>query len=128
MISCKISCVMASSLLLTIASDWVNPAIAAPQDAVTAIELAQAQTVCRRVLPTPTIVRAGGLRLRKEPSEKSPLAGLGYAPNERFQTNRESSREPIGQRSERIWLRVTGPRAGWIPAGINGVQNIGTCL
>lgn len=124
----KTGCLMASGLLLAIAGGWSNKAIAAPEASAASVELAQAQTVCRRVLPTRTIVDAGGLRLREEPSSKSGIAGLGYAPGEQFRTTLESSDEQMGQRSRRIWLKVSAPRAGWIPAGINGVQNIGTCL
>ncbi|MDX2242068.1 MAG: hypothetical protein NW224_15390 [Leptolyngbyaceae cyanobacterium bins.302] len=119
---------MVSSLLLATVQGWDHGAIAAPEAGALPVELAQAQTVCRRVLPTQTIINAGGVRLRQEPSQKSALAGVGYAPGEQFRTTLESSDEQIGQRSRRIWLKVAAPRAGWIPAGINGVQNIGTCL
>ncbi|MBM0743216.1 hypothetical protein JOY44_16630 [Phormidium sp. CLA17] len=106
-----------------------NSAIAAPLKDVSAqaepVELAQATTVCRRVLPTPTLVRTNGVLLRSEASRSSRIAGIGYAPGQKFDTARKTVKSSDGL----IWLEVTAPRAGWIWAGSgNKITNIGNCL
>lgn len=117
--------VIVSSLIVSVAGGWLNGAIAAPQAGSTSVELAQAKTVCRRILPTPTMIQEGGVVLRQGPSRTSPRAGVGYAPRERFQTTLETATD----NEARIWLRVASPRAGWISAGRNKqITNIGYCL
>ncbi|NJP08434.1 MAG: hypothetical protein HC866_02300 [Leptolyngbyaceae cyanobacterium RU_5_1] len=87
------------------------------------IELAQA-TVCRRILPTRKMLETGGVLLRSKPSRSSAIAGVGYAPYEKFDTTRETAKA-----EGLIWLKVAGPRAGWIWAGNgNTITHIGNCL
>lgn len=113
------------SLLVSVAIGWTSSAIAAPQADSSTVELAQAKTVCRRILPTPILIQQGGVVLRRDPSRTSPIAGVGYAPRERFQTTLETAKD----NENRIWLRVASPRAGWIAAGRgNQITNIGYCL
>jgi hypothetical protein len=106
-----------------------NAAIAVPLEAVSAqaapIELAQATTVCRRILPTPALIKTNGVLLRSEASRTSKIAGVGYAPGEKFDTARKTAKSSDGL----IWLEVTGPRAGWVWAGSGSkITNIGNCL
>lgn len=107
----------------------MNSAIAAPSPDLSVqaapIELAQATTVCRRILPTPQLVKTNGVLLRSEPSRASKIAGVGYAPGQKFDTTRQTTKSSDGL----IWLEVTGPRAGWVWAGSgNKITNIGNCL
>jgi hypothetical protein len=111
-----------------------NLAIAAPND--TSMELAQATPVCRRILPTPALIKTNGVLLRSQASRNSKIAGVGYAPSEKFNTNLNVRKSSDGL----VWLEVTSPRAGWVWAG-NGnratsasdlsgskITNIGICL
>ena len=115
-------------------------AIAVPTQALSAqaapVELAQATPVCRRILPTPTLVKTNGVLLRSQASRTSKIAGVGYAPGEKFDTALNVRKSSDGL----VWLQVTGPRAGWVWAG-NGnkatgisdlsgskITNIGICL
>ena len=117
-----------------------NAAIAAPTSDLSAqaapIELAQATTVCRRILPTPALIKTNGVLLRSQASRSSKIAGVGYAPGEKFNTALNVRKSSDGL----VWLEVTGPRAGWVWAG-NGnkatsmsdlsgskITNIGICL
>jgi len=87
-------------------------------------EIAQASPICRRILPTPQLIQTNGVLLRSEPSRKSKLAGVGYAPRETFETTVNTVKA-----EGLIWLEVTGSRAGWIWAGNgNTITNIGVCL
>lgn len=106
-----------------------NAAIAVPSQDLSAqaapVEIAQATTVCRRILPTPTLIQTNGVLLRSGASRNSKIAGLGYAPGEKFDTARKTAKSSDGL----IWLEVTGPRAGWVWAGSgNKITNIGNCL
>lgn len=101
-----------------------NAAIAAPPKD-TSMELAQATPVCRRILPTPTLIQTNGVLLRSGPSRTSKIAGVGYAPLQKFDTLRKTVKSSDGL----IWLEVTAPRAGWVWAGSgNTITNIGNCL
>lgn len=101
-----------------------NAAIAAPPKDIF-MELAQATPICRRILPTPTLIQTNGVLLRSGPSRTSKIAGVGYAPLQKFDTLRKTVKSSDGL----IWLEVTAPRAGWIWAGSgNKITNIGNCL
>jgi hypothetical protein len=128
----KASWIVAAALLVGCGIDGLgmtHAAIAVPLEAgsaqATPIELAQATTVCRRILPTPVLISTNGVLLRSEASRNSKIAGIGYAPGEKFDTARKTAKSSDGL----IWLEVTGPRAGWVWAGSGSkITNIGNCL
>lgn len=128
----KASWLVVSTLTIACGIDslgMTNAAIAAPTQDLSAqaapVELAQATTVCRRILPTPALIRTNGVLLRSGPSRTTKIAGIGYAPGEKFDTARNTTKSSDGL----IWLEVKGPRAGWVWAGSGSkITNIGTCL
>lgn len=139
----KITGFFASALLIGCGIDGfggTDAAIAVPlqdQAAQAApVELAQATPVCRRILPTPALIKTNGVLLRSQASRNSKIAGVGYAPGEKFNTNLN-----VRKSSDRlVWLEVTSPRAGWVwagngnrftsPSDLSGskITNIGVCL
>ncbi|MEX0271907.1 hypothetical protein AB3R30_22545 [Leptolyngbyaceae cyanobacterium UHCC 1019] len=139
----KITGIFASAVLVGCGIEGFgrsSAAIAVPTQDLSAqaapIELAQATPVCRRILPTPALIRTNGVLLRSQASRNSKLAGVGYAPAEKFDTNLNVRKSSDGL----LWLEVTSPRAGWVwagngnrntsPSDLSGskITNVGVCL
>jgi len=115
---------LASGLVVSIAGLAATDSVLAQQPVgSTTAQATTPATVCRRILPTPVIVQAKGVLLRSQPTQRSQIAGLGYAPGEQFQTTRKTVKS-----EGLIWLEVKSPRAGWVWAGSGDkITNIGNC-
>jgi len=114
---------LVGSLLVSTTSLIAIDSASAQETVKPIAEAATPATVCRRIFPTPVIVQAKGVLLRSQATQRSQIAGLGYAPGEQFQTTRKTVKS-----EGLIWLEVKSPRAGWVWAGSGDkITNIANC-